>query len=83
MKELILIIAVIVGISTSIIMPIAYSSQMYYSIDKQTATNGILFHDTIVLDNYEQIGTATAFFCPNGADIFTRSIRHESFTVCR
>ncbi len=62
---------------------ILYTKQFYMNSDGTTATNGIFFHSTIELENYTKLGTATALFCSGDAVIYTRSINHESFKVCK
>ncbi len=89
MKDLITIstfIIVSIFITMIVFAPITvilYSEQFYMNSDGATATKGIFSHSTIELKNYTKLGTATSLFCSEDAVIYTRSINHESFKVCK
>ena len=79
-----LIALIIIGLGMMVpVLAIMYTTQYHYDAGKQTATNGVVFHTTIDMKNYEQLGSATTLFCAYGADVYTRSLKHETFTVCR
>lgn len=56
-------------------------SQLYTYDDanRTTATSGVVFKSTIVLSNYQTVGSGNSLF--GQYDIVTRSLTHETFRV--
>jgi hypothetical protein len=79
------LLTIIVGMVLAVGLPVLlllYSNQYYKNLDGTTATNGIIWHNTINLENYTVLGQGTSMFCPNGHTIYSRSIRHETVNIC-
>lgn len=63
---------IVIGVFIGMVVLFAYTQRYVEDANATTATKGIIFTRTIVLDKYEQIGEGTGLF--GTYDLITRSM---------